>query len=106
MDYKKEEWAGFGASAYQYAICISYASAYQYCYLRFNLNSSGVPEHSLLAPLLFLICVNDFIKSTAYFSTRVYLDDIILMASESNLDVLLTDINNHLWQNTVRSMQA
>ena len=29
MDYKKEKWAGFGASAYQDAICISYASAYQ-----------------------------------------------------------------------------
>ena len=48
----------------------------------------------MLGPLLFII--NDFPKYCTYFSTRLYADDSSLTASESDLDSLLCDINNHL----------
>ena len=51
---------------------------------------------SILGPLLFIIFINYFPKSSTYFSTRLYADDSSFTASGSKLDSLRCEINNHL----------
>ena len=58
--------------------------------------STGVPQGSILGPLLFTNFINDLPKSSTFFSTRLYADDTSLTASGSDLDSLLREINNHL----------
>ena len=58
--------------------------------------STGVPQGSILGPLLFIIFINDLLKFFTFFSTRLYADDTSFTASGSDLDSLLHEITNHL----------
>ena len=58
-----------------------------------NKISSGVPQGSILGPLLSLIFINDFANASGCL---LYADDTSLTASGNDLDKLLSEVNNHL----------
>ena len=70
-----------------------FANQRQVCYVNgvksaFNLITCGVPQGSILGPLLFLIYVNDISKSLDYGVARLFADDTNLTFSGGSLPVL------------------
>ena len=53
--------------------------------------SCGVPQGSVLGPLLFLLYINDFCNTVAYAKTFLYADDTVLVTSAP--DIILAHIH-------------
>ena len=56
----------------------------------------GVPQGSLLAPIVFVILINDFSSVSSYFSTRLFADDTSLTVCRKDLDSLIHPMNIEL----------
>lgn len=65
------------------------------------LNKNGVPQGSTLGPLLFLIYINDIVKSIEKCQIHLFADDTLLYFSSKDLTTLVDTINNEL-RNIVR----
>ena len=60
------------------------------------MNSCGVPQGSVLGPLLFSIYINDFHNSSAKLSFYLFADDTSLLYADTNLKSLEKTVNSEL----------
>jgi hypothetical protein len=62
----------------------------------FMTNSSGVPQGSILGPLLFLIFIDDIKNLNLFGNLQLFADDTAILYSEMNWDILEVNMNKDL----------
>ena len=76
-----------------------FVSVNNHCSSTLHINC-GVPQGSLLGPLLFIIYINDIQRSSNILSFILFADDSNLFYSHENVNQLLRTVNNELTQVT------
>ena len=66
------------------------------CQSKFQTVEYGVPQGSVLGPLLFLLYINDISKSSNILDFHLFADDTSLFHSHTNINELQTSFNNEL----------
>ncbi len=79
----------------------SYLTKRQVCFVNGHTSSPrqitcGVPQGSILGPLLFLLYINDMPKCLKSTTPCVYADDTEIFASSHDYDSLVKNLNNDL----------
>ena len=64
--------------------------------LYFFTNHMRFPQAPVLGPLLFIIYINDIVKTSYLFLFIMFADDTNLFASHSNLEELLKIVNQEI----------
>ena len=59
--------------------------------------SFGVPQGSVLGPLLFLIYINDMTNILKYSKPIIFADDTNLIFSSKSFDILQTNLQDDLY---------
>ena len=58
--------------------------------------TTGIPHGSVLAPLLFLLCINDLHRSIKHSKTYHFADNTNIIQSNKSLDVISKNLNKDL----------
>ena len=84
-----------------YLTCRKQAVYCNNCYSHLKSIDKGVPQGSVLGPILFLVYINDIVNTSEIFKFVIYADDTTLFLKDKNLDSLHSKLNLEL--NNVKS---
>ena len=97
-------WADFFPSTIR-SIRIDYLKAKRRHYVNYNNTTSsyekvtcGIPQGSILGPLLFILYMNDICNTSKLLSFILFADDTTVFLSDKDVNVLHDTMNNELYE--------